>query len=375
MTSVLDEHLEYLTLTGRQDLFERALAKVVRPGDRVADLGCGVGVLGMAALRAGAAKVYGIDLSDALELARESVALAGLSEQYVSIRGSTFQTSLPEPVDLIICDHVGFFGFDYGIIAMLDDARKRLLRPGGQIMPRRLRLFVAGVRSTTARKKIDPWAADPVPQDLRWLHEYAVNSKQACNFTPDDICTDAQMLGEIDLTGPNADNFAFSATLQMATDGRFDGLACWFECELAEDIWMTNSPLSPASIGRSNAFLAARAPFAASRGEPIAVSIRIRHDEHLIAWTIQPPGELPRQKLSTWASRIVAPVDLAPKGGGPLTLNDRGHARRRILELVDGERTGEQIEDEIVQLYPELFPSPEETRRFARRILALDTSG
>ena len=34
-----------------------------------------------------------------------------------------------------------------------------------------------------------------------------------------------------------------------------DGLAGWFECELAEGVWMTNSPLADNPIRRPQAFL------------------------------------------------------------------------------------------------------------------------
>ena len=81
MASVLEEHIEYLTLPGRNALYAKAISRIIKPGDVVVDLGCGVGVLGLLCLEAGAARVYGIDHSDAIELARETVAKAGLSDR------------------------------------------------------------------------------------------------------------------------------------------------------------------------------------------------------------------------------------------------------------------------------------------------------
>ena len=87
------------------DRFRQAIARTIRPGDFVADLGCGFGVLGMLCLQSGAAHCWGIDQTDAIEIARDTMARAGLGERYSCIGESSYRARLPEPVDLIICDH------------------------------------------------------------------------------------------------------------------------------------------------------------------------------------------------------------------------------------------------------------------------------
>ena len=67
---MLDEHLGYVADRIRLERFEAAVAAAVRPGDRVADLGCGSGVLGLLCLQAGAGRVIGIDSTAMLEVAR-----------------------------------------------------------------------------------------------------------------------------------------------------------------------------------------------------------------------------------------------------------------------------------------------------------------
>ena len=372
MTSVLREHSEYLTLPGRQSLFEQALAKTIGPGDVVADLGCGVGVLGQAALRAGAARVYGIDHSDALELARETARRTGTADRYICLRDSTYRAQLPEQVDLLLCDHVGFFGFDYGIIAMLADARERLLKPGGRIMPRRLRLFMAGVEAPAAREKVDRWAADPVPSELRWIHQHSVNAPFSHDFEPADLLTDPSMLGEIVLTDPVADALRYSISLTATRPGMFHGLAAWFACELAEDVWMTNSPVDPASIGRGNLFLPAAQPFAVKAGETVTVDLRLRHEVPIISWTITPPGGLPPQRLSTWNSEMLKPEDLVSGSNLPLSANQTGEARRLVLDLLDGTRTGAEIARVMASQHAHLMPSAAEMDRFVRAVLDAD---
>ncbi len=92
-------------------------------GDEVADLGCGSGVLSLLCLHAGAGQVFGINSTAMPEVARETFALAGLPERSRFIRDHSLRVELPEQVDLVIRDGVGYFGFDYGIVSTLQEAR------------------------------------------------------------------------------------------------------------------------------------------------------------------------------------------------------------------------------------------------------------
>ena len=169
--TMLDEHYDYHSTRNRNALFERAIAATVRPGDRVADLGCGTGVLGLMCLKAGAGFSYEIETGPILEAARETFMRAGFAERAAFIREKTNRVTLPEPVDLLICDHVGYFGIDYGIIAMLQDARRRFLAPGGRIMPRRLVLRLAPVSSRKTFRRVTRWRAPKIAPEFRWLND------------------------------------------------------------------------------------------------------------------------------------------------------------------------------------------------------------
>ena len=369
MSEVLDEHYDYLSLDNRAEIYGEAIASVIKPGDVVADLGCGFGVLGLQCLKAGASHVYGIDSSGAIYIARESIARAGLADRYSCLAGSTYHTDLPQQVDLVICDHVGWFGFDYDIIPMLVDARERLLKPGGAMMPRRLTLSLAGTTADLVTKRVARWAKPPIPDDYAWLCEYQRNTKMPHEHTAQELCTDPVELGTLDLMGELADSFAFSTTLTATRDARITGLAGWFGAELAEGVWMTNSPLAARRIARSQVLLAAREPFDLRAGDSFDVSLRFRQEGSLIAWTITPPGGK-RQKLSTWNSMILGDSDLAAPQLGPVTLNKEGEARRIILQLADGSRSGVEIEEAVLARHPDLYPTETAIRRFVRSELA-----
>lgn len=375
MTQALSEHIDYLGLPGRNALYRDAIAASLAPGDTVADLGCGVGVLGLFCLESGASHCWGIDESAAIHLARESLGRAARAGQYTCIANSTFRTELPEKVDLIICDHVGFMGFDYGIIPMLRDARARFLKPGGTMIPQALDLFVAAVSSDTCRDKVARWAGQLVPPEYHWLEGLDRNVRFPHNFVPDEVLGEPCTIGHIDFAADEREFFRFDAVLTIARAGRFDGFAGWFDCQLAGEVWMNNSPLDPASIQRPQAFFPARESFAVEAGDEVRMSFRFRADDHTIAWTIHPPRGGAPQKLSTFNSMVLNPAGLVKDPAQVLQLSPTGAARAYVLALVDGQRSGDQIIAKVLAERPDLLPSEQAIRDFVQGVLARDCHG
>ncbi|MFN8591101.1 MAG: 50S ribosomal protein L11 methyltransferase [Thermomicrobiales bacterium] len=83
--------------------FQRAIRRVVRPGDIVVDAGSGTGILSFFATQAGAATVYAVEI-DALMASRLrlSVALNELDERIVVVAGDVATADLPQAVDVVI---------------------------------------------------------------------------------------------------------------------------------------------------------------------------------------------------------------------------------------------------------------------------------
>ncbi len=371
---MLDEHLGYVGDRVRMERFRTAVAKVVMLGDRVADLGCGSGILGLLCLRAGARRVFGIDSTGMIRVAQETFELAGSAERSVFINGHSHRVELPESVDLVICDHVGYFGFDYGIVHTLQDARRRFLKPGGRVIPARIRLHVGAVESETAREKADGWRAEQVPSEFHWLRRHGVNAKHAVELPREALLSDGSDLGEIDLNADNPDFFSWTTELSIACDGVMHGLAGWFDCELAEGVWMTNSPLSDQAIRRPQAFLPIEEPVSVRAGERVKVMIMTRPAEHLIAWVVEFPATGRRFSHSTWQGMLLAPEDLVRAHPERVPhLSPEGQGRITVLGYCDGQRTAREIEQAVLRDHPDLFPSPEEIARFVAQVLGRDT--
>lgn len=374
MVSSLEEHIGYFSDSARIEQFKAAVARVVNSGDLVADVGCGSGILGLLCLQAGAERVWGIDSSSMIEAARESISRAGLADRYVCIREHSKRVILNSKVDVVICDHVGFFGFDYGIIDTMQDARRRFLKPGGRLIPSRMKLMLGLVQSDRCYRIADAWGRAPVPDELRWLRKHSINSKHAVKLATDEILSEPVALGVIDFNADNPEFFSFDATFEIARDGVIHGLAGWFDCELADGVWMTNSPISPQAIRRNQAFLPIDTPLPVKQGDVLRARVTTRPSDNLITWMLAGPTVEQRFTHDTWTGTLVGEQDLARSLPDRVPrLHRTGQARRIVLDYCDGKRTAREIEQAVLRDHPDLFPSPAEIGRFVATALERDT--
>lgn len=371
---MLDEHLGYVNDRIRLQQFRDAIASSIKPGDRVADLGCGSGILGLLSLQAGAAHAVAIDDSAMIDVARDTLLKAGYGERTSFIRGKSSRITLPEPVDVVICDHVGYFGFDYGVIDFLEDARKRFLKPGGTLIPSRIRLNIAAVNSEKCHDLANGWQAENIPKAFHWLRNYAVNTKHAVTLEPNDVLGAPAVLGDIDLYADQPDFLCWNAELHIERDATMHGLSGWFECELAKDVWMTNSPLAQTPIQRSQAFLPIAETVPVKAGDTVKITIMARPKELMIAWVVEFPATGQHFAHSTWQGMLLAPEDLIRTNPAHIPQMSReGRARITVLGYCDGQKTAQEIEQAVLRNHPDLFPSPAEIAHFVAQVLGRDT--
>ena len=101
----------------------------------VLDVGTGTGILAYFAIQAGAKMVYAIDASESVHVAK-ALAKANNYEQYITvIKGKVEEVTLPEKVDVIISEPIGFLLVHERMLESYVIARDRFLKPGGLMMP------------------------------------------------------------------------------------------------------------------------------------------------------------------------------------------------------------------------------------------------
>src|SRR5262245_35616238 len=88
----------------RTDAYADALRRAVCPGAVVLDIGTGPGLWAMLACKAGARRVYALESSPIIQLARENARVNGFAERIELIEALSTQVTLPEKADVIVSD-------------------------------------------------------------------------------------------------------------------------------------------------------------------------------------------------------------------------------------------------------------------------------
>ena len=100
----------------------------------VLDLGAGLGLLSLMAIRAGASKVYAVEVNPVALQALEKLKKEEKLDNLEIVNKPSWDLELPEQVDIIVHEMFGPFLLDEFCIHALNEA-KRWLKPDGKIIP------------------------------------------------------------------------------------------------------------------------------------------------------------------------------------------------------------------------------------------------
>lgn len=376
---MLEEHREYLADQARLDAYGAALRELVTPGDVVLDLASGTGILGLLACRAGAARVHAVEAEPIVTLARAIACANGYADRIDVQRCHSSDARLPERADLAVSDQIGRFGFEAGLIPLFADARARLLRTGGRLIPSHLDLIIAPVEHAAQFDHVSFWAGRPAGFDFAEAEAVAANTGYAASFTPEHLLAAPVTGCRLDLAATSATVLRIDVAFTAVRAGWLDGIGGWFSARLSPSVTISNSPLDPRRIRRQQVYFPIGRRVEVEPADRIAVRMEILHEEVVVAWTVEvtsAAGSTQRYAHSTLRGMLLDPEDLRRTDPAyrPV-LTARGVARRSVLALCDGSRSVAQIEAEIFARHGALFQSPSEAAVFVAQILSRYTHG
>ncbi|MBL7260171.1 methyltransferase domain-containing protein [Paractinoplanes lichenicola] len=277
----------------RSQTYERAVAAAA-PGQTVLDIGTGQdAVWAIHSARAGARKVYAVErIPEAAEKARRTVAEAGFADVIEVVEGESMSLELPEPIDVSISEIIGTIGGSEGAAAVLDDVRRRLLRPGGLAVPH---------HSVTTIAAVDLWRVVDVAKigfEAQLLH-YVENIFGAVG-KPFDVRVCLNSLREaaavsewgeveyLDYQGVDNERGSDHRTLTVTREGAVHGLALGLRLTVTPQLQVIDS------IAQYTSWLPVFAPLF-SEGVPVRPGDRIELD---FSWQPSSDGIHPDYRIT-----------------------------------------------------------------------------
>lgn len=373
MSLIVDEHREYLSDPVRLEAFAAAIREVVSPGAVVVDLASGTGILGLLACEAGARRVYAIEMTGLIELARQVAAANRVADRMTFVRGLSTQVSLPEPADAIVCDQIGHFGFEAGLLEYGSDARRRFLKPGGQMVPSRVDLFVAPVESAELAAQVEFWARPTAGLDLSPARRWASNTGYPTALEARALLGPEARAASLDMATADVSPFRFDVDSIVERRGTLHGVGGWFRAQLSPSVTLSNAPTEAKRLTRRNVFFPIDRPLDVVPGDRVATHMHIIPAESLVTWTVElwrGGASVARSRYSTLHGMLLDRDDLRRTAPGFVpVLTARGLARRTVLELCDARRTLAEIERDVWARHPDLFASPASAAVFVAEVV------
>jgi type I protein arginine methyltransferase len=353
--------------SARFDAYAKAISRSVRHGSVVAEIGCGPGVFALLACRAGAKRVYAIEIDDIIDVARQVAGANGFTDRIQFFQNNSRKVELPERVDVIVSDIRGVLPFFDGALASLRDAKERFLTPNGVMIPRRDVVKAAITECEEIYSElVAPWSTCVPGTELSIPLRLELNTVHGVRIKSEQLMSDPQELCTLDYMGNPGPNASAELAFRASRSGTAHGICMWFETELYEDIGFSSAPGSPTII-YGQLFLPWLEPVVIEEGQEILVKLHANlvGSDYIWRWETEIAGADDGKKVhfqqSSFEGTQVSSrtlrrhaVDHVP------VLTAEGEAERFLLGAMDGCASLEEIAKRAAERFPEVYSSHED---------------
>ncbi|XP_004699278.1 protein arginine N-methyltransferase 6 [Echinops telfairi] len=234
-------------------------------GKTVLDVGAGTGILSIFCAQAGARRVYAVEASAIWQQAREVVRLNGLEDQVHVLPGPVETVELPEQVDAIVSEWMGYGLLHESMLSSVLHARAKWLKEGGLLLPASAELFVAPISDQMLEWRVGFWSQvkQQYGVDMSCLESFATRCLMSHSeivvqgLSGEDVLARPQRFARLDLARPGLEQ-----ELEAGVRGRFrcssfgsapmHGFAVWFQVtfpggDSEKPLVLSTSPFHPAT--------------------------------------------------------------------------------------------------------------------------------
>lgn len=371
---LLSFHLMLLNDRDRMEAYRQAVFKVVQPGHTVLDVGTGSGIIALFACQAGARRVYAVDRSDIIILAREMAGVNDFADRIVFLKKEVKQVQLAEQVDVITSELIAKSVLGEDMAELIGWCRDRFLKPEGCILPERVDLRVAPAEHERIYLEAKPPVSSIYQIDFSPFEQLSINKPVSAHVPLEALLAPEQTAYSYQaLTATSSDSFEATMIFEPERGARLHGFAGWFSTALAAGVELNNKP--PGTSSWDNLFFPLPQPVEVEQGMTIELNLRGRSDSQLqdfwIWKTTVRKGEqvMAGHRQSSFSGRILSAESLrkAKDSWTPAT-NQDGKMAQLTLELMDQALSLRAIAERVRQDFSGYFETIEEAVNHVRKI-------
>ncbi|OLE54002.1 MAG: hypothetical protein AUG51_10285 [Acidobacteria bacterium 13_1_20CM_3_53_8] len=352
----------------RTGAYSEALRRAINGDSIVLDIGTGLGIFAMLACQFGARKVYALEVSDVIEIAKEIATINGFSNRIEFIRDLSSQITLPEPVDVIVSEIHGILPLFQHLVPSIADARRRLLKPGGTLIPKRESLWVTLVEAPELyRPFISPWIENLYGINMQPAHELIINLWVKGRVKPEQLLAEPQCWAVLEYENIEDPNVSAEVTWRITRAGVVHGLCLWFDSTLADDVSFSNAP-GQTELIFGNAFFPLSLPVTLDIGDIVTVGLHANlvGEDYIWRWETLILGQgdsgcvKANFRQSNFFGAMLSREKLLKQANGYIPqLGEEGQATRFILNLMDGQSALDEIAVRLQEAFPASFVDEE----------------
>jgi protein arginine N-methyltransferase 1 len=272
----IEYHRTLLADKVRNAAFQAALQRVVVAGQTtLADIGAGTGLLGFLAAKLGAARVDLYEAAEIAGVARKLLRHNHIANARIAEVHST-EVAAPERVDVVVCETLGNYPFEENIIATLNDARARFLRPGGVVIPHSVEQFVVPVVGERYYQELARWDEVGYGLDFAPAKAMTLNNIYVRWFEASDLLgggSPAKTWDKVVFDRRNKTTRAGKAAWPIDRPTAVYGLVLWWRAELVAGVDLATGPLDPRTHWEQ-LYLPVLAPIEMAAGQTLSAHLR-----------------------------------------------------------------------------------------------------
>ncbi|ETP33230.1 hypothetical protein F442_18208 [Phytophthora nicotianae P10297] len=241
----------------------------------VLDVGTGSGILSIWAAQAGARKVYAVEATDIAQQARKVIKANNQDHIITVIQSKIEDVELPEKVDVVISEWMGYFLLRESMFDSVIVARDRWLKPEGAMFPSHASMSIAPMcnednsnkRFSEFSSAMDQWRSFVDNTKASWgvdmsvlgnafrkeQEQYSLHTSSWEELNAGDLIGDEVEFAKWDLKTCTLDDIKevrAPFTMPISIMSRFGGIAGWFDVEfkgcaenpVEKEVTLTTSP-------------------------------------------------------------------------------------------------------------------------------------